>query len=215
MEKIIAKPIVEAIKDGDVERLKGIFSMVGMRPGGDARAMYRGIHAASALSGAAIFAHEGKVSPAMAELLVEYLWGCVCWPMVWYYYLIARGAGNNADPELIPEKVREAIQQATCSDEVAKAIDEMDAVSYDNMIAYLLKDDIGAIDGRFARDTFMYILKKEPIPMPLFFTILSIAVEDSVQSSLFGMHDVGFGLGGIGIPMNPSMLLIDLFRRMS
>lgn len=216
MEKIIFKPVVEAIKNGDVERLKSIFSEVGMRPGGDTRMMLTDILTASALSGAVIFAHEGKVSPAMAELLVEYLWGRVRWSMVWNYYLIARGAGNNADPELIPEKVREVIQQAAYGDEVAKAIDEMDADSYDNMIAYLLKDDIEAIDGRFARDTFMYILKKEPIPMPLFFTILSIAVEDSVQSSLFGMHDVGFGLGGIGILMNPPRAsLIDLLRRMS
>ena len=215
MEKIIVKSVVEAIKDDDVEGLKGIFSKVGMRPGGDARAMCRDIFTASALSGAAIFAHEGKVSPAMAELLVDYLWRCVRWPMVWHYYLIARGADNDPDPELIPEKVREAIWRITYSDEAAKAIDEMDAASYDNMIAYLLKDDIRAIDGRLARDTFMYILKKEPIPMPLFFTILSIAVEDSAQSSLFGMHDAGFGLGGIGILMNPSSPLIDLLRGMS
>ena len=215
MKKAIVKPVVEAIKNGDVEKLKGIFSEVGIRPGGDARAMYRDVYAASALSSATIFAYDGKVSPAMAELLVEYLWGCVRQTMVWNYYLIARGVGNNADPELIPEKVREAIQQATYGDEAAKAIDEMDAASYDNMIAYLLKADIRTFNERFMRDIFMYILKKEPIPMPLFLTILSIAVEDSVQSGPFGMYDVGFGLGGIGALMNSSTSLIDLLRGMS
>jgi hypothetical protein len=135
--------------------------------------------------------------------------------MVWEYYLMARGADNDPDPELIPEKVREAIRQITYGDEAAKAIDEMDVASYDNMIAYLLEEKIAAFDGRFMRDMFMYILKKEPIPMPQFFTILSIAVEDSAQSSPFGMHDVDFGLGGIGILMNPSPSLIDLLRRMS
>lgn len=188
MRKAIAKPVVEAIKNGDVERLKGLFSEVGIRPGGDARAMYRDVYAASALISATIFAYEGKVSPAMAELLVEYLWGCVRQTMVWDYYLIARGVGSNADPELIPEKVREAIQQTTYGDEAAKAMDEMDPASYDNMIAYLLKEDIRTFEDRFVRDMFIYILKKEPIPMPLFLSILSIAVEDSVQSSLFGMH---------------------------
>ncbi|MCR4753215.1 MAG: hypothetical protein K5837_02210 [Candidatus Saccharibacteria bacterium] len=215
MEKITVKPVVAAIKNGDVEGLKGIFSEVGMRPGGNARAMHRDIYAASALGSAAVFAHVGKVSPAMAELLVEYLWGCVRQSMVWDYYLIARGADNDLDPELIPEKVREAIQQATYSDEAAKAIDEMDAASYDNMIAYLLKENIRVFDKRFVRNTFMYILKKEPIPMPLFFTLFAIAVEDSAQSSPFGMHDAGFRLGGIGILMNPSASLIDLLREMS
>ncbi|MBQ9684187.1 hypothetical protein IJV57_01770 [Candidatus Saccharibacteria bacterium] len=190
MRKAIAKPVVEAIKNGDVERLKGLFSEVGIRPGGDARAMFRDVYAASALISATIFAYEGKVSPAMAELLVEYLWGCVRQTMVWDYYLIARGVGNNADadPELIPEKVREAIQQATYDDEVADAMDEMDAACYDNMIAYLLKEDIRTFEDCFVRDMFMYILKKEPISMPLFLTILSIAVEDSAQSRLFGMY---------------------------
>ncbi len=188
MEKIIVKPVVEAIKDGDVDRLKSVFSKVGMRPGGDARMMYTDIFTASAFSSAAIFAQVGKVSPAMAELLVEYLWGCVRQSMVWDYYLMARGAGNNADPELIPEKVREVIQQTAYGDEAVKVIGEMDVASFDNVIACLLEKDIRLPDRRFVRDTFMYILKKEPIPMPMFLIILSIAVEDSAQSSLFRVH---------------------------
>ena len=114
--------------------------------------------------------------------------------------LVVAGAEiENEDFDTIPENIRTALRRNDYTDQIARAIEDLDDDTFEAFLAYYITGEIETSHVKFNLPVIRHIYSDEVIPADLLFAFMASNLRETIDEHFGGLHDALGALGGLGL----------------
>lgn len=148
------------------------------------------------LSFASAMSYRDDLDSGLAEELIERTAMTVnIFPFV--RLVVAVAEIETDDFDVIPEEIRTALRKNDYTDQIARAIEDLDDDTFEAFLAYYITGEIEKSHVKFSLPVIRHIYNDEVIPADLLFAFMASNLRKTIDEHFGGLHGTLGALGGL------------------